>query len=157
MLPGVRVVLNAERKKGFQGPLITVGDHLKARRLTLGKYQKDVARELGVDHWTLVNWETGRTEPTISAYPAIIAWLGYDPHPHPHTLPEHLKAYRRRNGWSINQAARNLDVDPTSWGGWEQGGTVLLREHRQRLAALLGLDPTVLDEDMRRLWKATHA
>jgi DNA-binding XRE family transcriptional regulator len=60
-LQGVRVTLKALKPNGFRGPLVTVGDHLKAKRLSLGMVQKDVAKHLEVDHWTLLNWEKNRT------------------------------------------------------------------------------------------------
>lgn len=57
----------------------------------------------------------------------------------------------------MDQAAQALDVDPTSYARWEQGGTALLRAHRKRLSAVIGIDAVVFDQDMSRAWKAVHA
>jgi transcriptional regulator with XRE-family HTH domain len=154
--PRVRVTLKAPKPKGFRGPLVTVGDHIKAHRLELGMFQKDVARELGVDQWTLLNWEKGRTTPLVMAYPAIVAWLGYDPTPTPATIADRLKARRREMGWTIKETADRLGVDPTAVGNWEHGGTILCREHRKHIAAFIGVDEKAVHEEMRRAWNAAH-
>lgn len=33
---------------------------------------------LGVSPWTILNWETGRTEPLAGSISALLCWLGYD-------------------------------------------------------------------------------
>ena len=57
---------------------VTLGDHLRRRRLELGLYQKDVAARLGVTPSTIWNWEHGWTVDgrLISK---VIAFLGYNP------------------------------------------------------------------------------
>jgi transcriptional regulator with XRE-family HTH domain len=155
-LPGVRISLKCPKpKKNFPTPQ-TVGEHIKARRLAFGLFQKDAARTLGVNQWTLINWEKNRTEPPASAYPAIHAFLGYDPLPEPQSLPERLKAKRRELGWSIREAARQFGVDQTAWGSWEHGGIIMYREHRTRIAKFLGLDESALMDDMARAWGEKH-
>jgi ribosome-binding protein aMBF1 (putative translation factor) len=104
----------------------------------------------------LINWEKNRTEPAITCYPAILAFLGYDPTPKPETIGEHIKARRRALGWTIEKTAESLDVDPTALGNWEHGDTVLVREHRTRLAAFLGIDHDTLRAQMSRAWNAAH-
>ena len=66
-MPGVRISLNTLKPKGFRGEPQTIGEHIKAKRLALGRYQKDVARELGVDQWTLLNWEKNWTVVVLDA------------------------------------------------------------------------------------------
>ncbi|MEW8052024.1 MAG: helix-turn-helix transcriptional regulator [Candidatus Thiodiazotropha endolucinida] len=46
-------------------------------RLKHGFKQSDVAQRLGVNPWTLRNWEHNRTEPRVQYYPAIRDFLGY--------------------------------------------------------------------------------
>jgi DNA-binding XRE family transcriptional regulator len=155
-LPGARVSLKGLKPKGFRGVPQTVRDHLKARRLDLGMFQKDVAEQLGIDHFTLINWEKNRTEPAVTCYPAILAFLGYDPTPKPETIGEHIKARRRALGWTIAKAAEELGVDPTAIFHWEHGGTILRREHRKLVAAFLGIDHDTLSAQMSRAWNAAH-
>ncbi|MEW8657324.1 MAG: helix-turn-helix transcriptional regulator [Candidatus Thiodiazotropha endolucinida] len=49
-------------------------------RLKRGLRQIDVAPRLGVNSWTLINWELNRTEPRVRYYSAIMDFLGYCPY-----------------------------------------------------------------------------
>jgi hypothetical protein len=59
---------------------------------------------------------------------------------------------RRQRGLSIQEAARQIGVDPTSWGNWERGELILFRKHRSAVSLLLGLDEQKLDAR----WNAKH-
>ena len=67
----------------------TLGDHIRRRRLEMKLTQKEVADQLGVVPWTVLNWEKGRTQPLIKFIPAIVGFLGYDPFPQPTILSKH--------------------------------------------------------------------
>jgi transcriptional regulator with XRE-family HTH domain len=54
-----------------------VGNHLKTRRLDLGLYQKDVARQLGAKTETVTNWEKNYTSQQLFLIQQVIAFLGY--------------------------------------------------------------------------------
>jgi transcriptional regulator with XRE-family HTH domain len=99
----------------------TLGEHIKKRRLELTLSQKQAAKRLRVNPWTVLNWEKGHTDAPIESMPAILLFLGYDPFPVPVTLPERMLAKRRAMGWSIREAARHLGVDEGTWGAWERG------------------------------------
>ena len=135
---------------------ISVGDHIRRKRLELELTQKEVANQLKVVSWAILNWEKGHTEPPISAFPAIIKFLGYDPFPEPETIPEHLFAKRRAMGWSIEDAATTLGIDPGTWGNWERGKTTLYRKHRERVARFLDLPVDALDQVMASRWNRSH-
>jgi DNA-binding XRE family transcriptional regulator len=111
----------------------------------MGLIQKEVAKLLGVNTWTILNWEKGRTKPPIASIPTIVKFVGYDPFPQPETLPQRLLAKRREMGWSIKEAAKAVGVDPSTWGNWERGKTILYRQHRARVARLLDLSADALD------------
>jgi DNA-binding XRE family transcriptional regulator len=66
------------KPKSFQNPQ-TPGQHLRARRHDLGQYLREAAIPLGVTPSTLMNWEKGHSKPEMQNWPAIIAYLGYDP------------------------------------------------------------------------------
>lgn len=83
--------------------------------------QKQVAHRIGLNSWTVLNWEKGHTEPPIGSVPAILRFLGYDPLPEPKALPEYLLAKRRAMGWSIREAAWKFGVDSGTWRDWEHG------------------------------------
>lgn len=133
-----------------------MGDHVRRKRLKMELMRKDVAKLLGVNPWTILNWEKGRTEPPITVVPALLGFLGYDPFPKPRTLPDHLLTKRRGMGWSIKAAAEEVGVDPGTWGNWESGQTVLYRQHRVLIARLLGLSVDALNEEMTARWNQLH-
>ncbi len=111
---------------------------------------------MGVNPWTILNWEKGHTEPPVEAVPWIVAFLGYDPFPEPQGLPERLLAKRRAMGWSIRKAARELGVDEGTWGAWERGETILFRTHRARVATLLGIAAKEIQREMGDCWSRSH-
>lgn len=100
-------------------------------------HQSGAAELIGVSPATIVNWEQGHSEPSIEAFPAILAFLGYDPHPEPKTLPERLLAVRRRRGWTIRQAADEFGVDAGTWGDWEGGKPIAWERFRLRIEVFL--------------------
>jgi transcriptional regulator with XRE-family HTH domain len=135
----------------------TLGQHVRRCRLTRGLTQNQAAHRLRVNAWTVLNWEKGKTEPPIESVPAILDFLGYDPTPEPRSLPEHMFANRRRMGWSIKAAARELGVDEETWGAWESGETIVFRKHRELVAQLLGLPVDKLHYEMRDRWNRSHS
>lgn len=59
--------------------MVTIGDHIRKRRLDLKLTQKQVAGILGVNEMTIVNWELGHTEPLKKHTARIIDFLRYNP------------------------------------------------------------------------------
>ena len=117
--------------------------------------QKEAAELLGVNPWTVLNWERGHTKPPIASIPVILGFLGYDPFPQPNTVAEKLVVKRRTMGWSIKEAASVVGVDAGTLRNWEGGKTILYRQHRARIAQFLGLSLDALNEEMasRLNWK----
>jgi hypothetical protein len=64
-----------------------IGHHILKRRLAIRLQQKEAAKLLETNAWTLRNWETGRRKAEVRFYPAIISFLVYDPLPTRHRLP----------------------------------------------------------------------
>lgn len=124
--------------------------------MELGLTQAQAAARLGVNPWTVLNWETDRCNPPIQSMPAILGFLRYDPFPPPTTLGERLLQTRRRQGWSTREAARQLGVDRTTWNDWEAGKMILYRRHRTKVARLLGLDEQEFALEMRARWNGKH-
>jgi len=90
---------------------VTLGDHLRARRLDLDLKQKDVAPLLGVSVFSLLNWELNKREPEIRFYPRIMVFLGYCPVHYPKTFGERLRLLRTHRGLSISELATILRID----------------------------------------------
>jgi DNA-binding XRE family transcriptional regulator len=94
----------------------TIGQHLKRERQLRKMFQKDVARELGVNQWTLIGWEKGTKQISQPSFiPRVIEWLGYDPCPTAQTEGEELRQARLRRGLTTRQAAKEAGVDQGTW------------------------------------------
>ncbi|MES9969173.1 MAG: helix-turn-helix transcriptional regulator [Candidatus Thiodiazotropha sp.] len=90
-------------------------------RLKRGLRQSDVTPRLGVNPWTLRNWELNNTEPAVQYYPAIMDFLGYCPYQRGDTLGKKIMLHRTHQGVTQRQLAQRLKVDPGSISRWETG------------------------------------
>ncbi|MEW7975007.1 MAG: helix-turn-helix transcriptional regulator [Candidatus Thiodiazotropha endolucinida] len=108
----------------------TLGDHLKQVRLKRGLRQSDVASRLGINPWTLRNWEHNRTEPRVQYYPAVMAFLGYCPCQRGDTLGMKMMLHRTHRGLSQKAFAGIVGVD---------SGSVSRRERDQRVPTRIAL------------------
>ena len=99
----------------------TVGEHLKKARLDRRLRQKAAARSLGCRPATLGAWEKGRVAPDVRFWPAILAFLGYDPRPEPEGFGGRLKRAREDEGLTERELARQLGLDPSTVSAWERG------------------------------------
>lgn len=57
-------------------PNQTLGERIKKWRLERGLFQVDLAKMVGVNEMTIVNWEKGRTRPTEKNWEKLRAVLG---------------------------------------------------------------------------------
>ena len=137
MLPFGRIALKGQKSGLFPRPPATLGEHLRQRRHVLGLLQREAATQLGIRHHTVTEWERDHKTPEIRFWPAIIAFLGYDPHPEPRTLGERLRARRRALGLSIAEAAQRLGVDEGTFGKWERQNSKPLERHVGAVTAFL--------------------
>jgi DNA-binding XRE family transcriptional regulator len=99
----------------------TIGEHLKARRLALHRFQSDVAKELGADKASLQNWERGIYDPIPRFYPAIIRFLGYVPFTHDGTPSGMIRWLRCCSGWNQQQLAAAAKCNEVTVWRWETG------------------------------------
>ncbi|MCU7933919.1 MAG: transcriptional regulator [Candidatus Thiodiazotropha sp. (ex Dulcina madagascariensis)] len=90
-------------------------------RLKRGLRQNDVAPKLGINPWTLRNWEHNRTEPCVQYYPAIMDFLGYCPYQVGDTLGQKIMLHRTHRGLTLRGMAQKMGVDPGSVSRWEAG------------------------------------
>lgn len=95
--------------------LISIGDHLRARRILLELAQEDVARLLNVSTDTITGWENNRTEPQIQFMPRIRNFLGYLPMQFDgSTLAGIVKTMRIIKGMSQRKLGKFLNIDPST-------------------------------------------
>ncbi len=100
--------------------LITLGDHIRKRRLDLKLTQKQVAEILGVTESSVWNWEGNESPPFWRFWGPIRDFLSYDPFPTARTLAERLVRYRQMSGLSQKAMARKLGIDPGTLSRWER-------------------------------------
>ena len=139
-LPFCYLTLSAKRppEKAYPKTLLSLGDHLRKRRLDLGLFQKDVAGAIGVDTTTIYNWENNRTSPPVRFIPKIIGFLGYElDGPKPVTLGERIKSYRYLKGINQKELARQIGIDPTTLSRLERNRGRCFQSVLRRVAAFL--------------------
>ena len=116
-LPFCHVEIKAKRplSKAYPREPVTIGDHIRKRRLDLKMTQKQLAEELGVSEGTVWNWERNRTEPLTRHLPSIALFLGYSPlEASVQSLEERLRDYRRKTGLSQKKLAEAIGIDPST-------------------------------------------
>ena len=102
---------------------------------------KQVAKLLGADPATVINWESGRRKPAIRHLPKVIEFLGCDPRPTVEAIGQRLKRHREACGWSQSKAASMLGVDPSVLGRWESGQRQPQGKYLAKAHSFLGEDP----------------
>lgn len=99
---------------------VSIGDHIRKKRMELKLLQKDVAVICRVTEDCITNWEKNRTLPQIKFFPHIINFLGYLPFEvDKSTLAGKLKAHRYTNGLSQKQLGKILKVNGATICSWE--------------------------------------
>ncbi|MEK7259792.1 MAG: helix-turn-helix transcriptional regulator, partial [Pseudomonadota bacterium] len=98
-----------------------------------------MAKLFGITLFTIINWEKGRTKPTVKYIPSLLQFLGYDPTPpvHATSVPDRLKAKRRELGLGQREVAQILGVDASTVMRWEGGRRIQELEHRKVVEGFL--------------------
>jgi len=112
---------------------VTIGDHLRKKRLDLDLLQREVALLLRSTECSVYIWETNRTSPTLPFLLRIIEFLGYCPFDPDWTPGERLTWIRRYFGLSQEAMARRLRVDPGTLARWERGERNPKTEHIRQM------------------------
>jgi len=152
------VFITEIKPSGYPSELRTIGDHLKAKRLDLGLFQKDVASELNISPATLSRWELGISSPYDMHCGAIRKFLGYDPLSanKPSTVDELLTDKRRELGWSLGKAAKYFGVSRSAVTDWEKGKTIHHVNHRRLVAKFLSIPELEMHNLMKKRWNDGH-
>jgi len=115
---------------------VTLGDHLRRRRIELGLYQKDVATKLRVTTSTVWNWEhTGSVD--LRYIPRVIEFLGYNPISQPEDLLERLSWYKQVNGLSLERLGVEMGRDSEQLADWLSGRHYPCRRNREEVEGFL--------------------
>jgi len=142
-LPFCQTTLTAKKSPDRRYPreLVTLGDHIRKRRLDLGLSQGAVAAVLGAALSSVTGWEINRCGPRLSLFPKITEFLGYSPlsgQNHDESFGGQLRARRRRLGISQKQLAGLLGVDQTTVSNWERGVNEPRAGFKVRIVDILG-------------------
>jgi len=122
---------------------VTLGDHLRRRRIELGLYQKDIAARLGVTISTVWNWEnTGSVD--LRFIPRVINFLGYSPIPQPEGLLERLSWYKQINGLSLERLGVEMGRDPEQLADWLSGRHKPFKQNQEGIEVFLAEEGCVL-------------
>jgi transcriptional regulator with XRE-family HTH domain len=122
-LPFCHVTLCGKKPKNpaYPNDIVTLGDHIRQKRLDSGLLQKEVGKLIGVDKVSIQYWETNRVSPSIQHIPKIIEFLGYVPYDgKAKTLPEKLLFYRQLTGLSRKELAEMTGLDVSTIAKWEK-------------------------------------
>ena len=109
------------KKKGYPATPKTIGEAIRKRRLDLGLTQTEVAKLIGCNEMTIVNWEKGHTAPRVNHMAAVVAFLEYTPLPAGDGIAARLIAFRKERGMTQKEFARALEIDPSTLAKWERG------------------------------------
>ncbi|MEO8114266.1 MAG: helix-turn-helix transcriptional regulator, partial [Phenylobacterium sp.] len=139
LLSGVRYAGTVRKPEVAAEDGDSLGARLRRRRRELGIRRVDAATHLGASWKSLMWWERDNRLPIVSAYPGIIAFLGYEPWPEPCSLAEALLAERRRRGLETCKAAALIGVDEGTWSRWERAEWKPTRRTVLALNRLFGL------------------
>jgi len=115
-----RIVVQKPKSPEYPKELLTIGDHLRKKRLDLELLQAEVADGIGVATDTIANWELNNSQPNIREIPKAIDFLGYDPRPEPQTWGEELFQIRSRLGKTAREVSIEIGVDQTTYARWER-------------------------------------
>lgn len=99
--------------------------------------QKQAGILIGVDAYTVLNWEKGKTTPLPKDFPRIVHFLGYVPLPQPVTLAERLYYVRCINGWSLKEASHAAGIHEETWSYWERGQNLPQKGMREKIEQFL--------------------
>ena len=120
----------------FTSKLVTLGDHLRRRRLELGLYQRDVAARFNVTTSTVWNWENvGSVD--LLFIPRVINFLGYNPISQPEDLMGKLAWYKLVNGLSLEWLGTEIGRDPEQLADWLSGRHYPCRRNREEIEVFL--------------------
>ena len=126
------------RPVGYPEHPASIGEHLLRKRRISGLRQREVAAKLRVGLGTYFTWELGTRSPSIRHWPALFAYLGYDPVPTLTGEAGQIEAVRRQLGWSLRQVADFIGVDQGTLARWKNERTTPVYSG-DRLDAFLAL------------------
>ena len=128
---------------GYPTNPVTIGDHIRKRRMDLGLLQREVAEIIGVTESSVWNWEH-RVEPEQHYNPKIIKFLGYIPFDCPDDTVGRLAWYKRAMGMNLDHLGEAMGRDPEQLSDWLSGRHNPFRKNREKIELFLVNQKTFL-------------
>ncbi len=127
-----------ELPKSYPLTLVTIGDHIRKKRIDLGLFQRQVAEIIGVCEHTIHGWENG-TEPELVHIPKIIEFLGYVPFDPPDSDDplERLRYYKMLNGLSYMRLGMLIGKHHEQLEDWLSGRIKPCKRNIQNIVEFL--------------------
>ncbi|MBT1074883.1 helix-turn-helix domain-containing protein [Geobacter grbiciae] len=116
----IQIPLEKQHLPGYPEFPITVGEHIRKKRMDLGLLQREVAKIIGVTESSIWNWEHG-TEPKLQYNPSIIKFLGYIPFDCPDDTVGRLAWYKRARGMNQKCLGEAIGRDTEQLSDWLSG------------------------------------
>jgi transcriptional regulator with XRE-family HTH domain len=132
----IEIPLEKQPLPGYPTNPLTIGDHIRKRRMDLGLLQREVAELIGVTESSVWNWEHG-VEPEQHYNPKIIKFLGYIPFDCPDDTVGRLAWYKRTNGLTLNELGQQMQRHPDQLQEWLSGTRFPFRKSRDRIELFL--------------------
>jgi transcriptional regulator with XRE-family HTH domain len=132
----IHIPLEKQQLPGYPEIPITVGDHIRKKRMDLGLLQREVAEIIGVTESSVWNWEHG-TEPELQYNPKIINFLGYIPFDCPDDTVGRLAWYKRAMGMNLDHLGEAMGRDPEQLSDWLSGRHNPFRKNREKIERFL--------------------
>ena len=107
----IRIPLEKQHFPGYPVNTVTIGEHIRKKRMDLGLLQREVAEIIGVTDSSVWNWEHG-TEPELQYNPRIIKFLGYIPFDCPDDTVGRLAWYKEVNGLTLIELGKQMGRHP---------------------------------------------
>jgi DNA-binding XRE family transcriptional regulator len=132
----IHLSLEKQQLSGYPDFPITVGEHIRKKRMDLGLLQREVAEIIGVTESSIWNWKHG-TEPELHYNPKIIEFLGYIPFDCPDDTVGSLAWYKRAMGMNLDYLGEAMGRDPEQLSDWLSGQHHPFKKNREKIERFL--------------------
>jgi transcriptional regulator with XRE-family HTH domain len=132
----IYIPLEKQQVPGYPEFPITVGDHIRKKRMGLGLLQREVAEIIGVTESSIWNREHG-TETEMQYNHSIIKFPGYFPFDCPDDTVWRLAWYKRAMGMNLDHLGEAMGRDPEQLSDWLSGRHNPFRKNREKIERFL--------------------
>ena len=132
----IYIPLEKQHLPGYPEFPITVGEHIRKKRMDLGLLQREVAEIIGVTESSVWNWEHG-TDPELQYNPSIIKFLGYIPFDCPDDTVGRLAWYKRARGMNFDDLGEIMGRDQEQLSDWLTGRHHPFKKNREKIERFL--------------------